>query len=126
LVVMIWGNKEDCEAASYLKSVGSLLPPPPPGASGPFALSENQLLEKTLETGGFNITSVNDIPTVWDYPDLATAMAGLLSAGPAVRAIQHSGYDKAYETVAASAQAYIQPDGHIRYRNKFRIVLATI
>jgi SAM-dependent methyltransferase len=124
LAVMIWGNKEDCEAATYLKAVGSLLPPPPPGAGGPFALSENQLLEKTLQTAGFTITSVTDIPTLWDYPDLPTAMAGLLSAGPAVKAIHHSGYDKAYEIVGAAVQPYIQFDGHIRYHNKFRIVLA--
>ena len=31
LVALIWGDKEDCEATSYLKTVGSLLPPPPPG-----------------------------------------------------------------------------------------------
>ncbi|HEY5392345.1 MAG TPA: class I SAM-dependent methyltransferase, partial [Hanamia sp.] len=30
LVTIIWGNKEDCEAATYLKAVGSVLPPPPP------------------------------------------------------------------------------------------------
>ena len=35
LVVMIWGNKEDCEALSYLKAVGSMLPPPPPGPDSP-------------------------------------------------------------------------------------------
>ncbi len=121
---MIWGNKEDCEAATYLKAVGSLLPPPPPGAGGPFALSENQLLEKTLQSTGFRITSVTDIPTLWDYPDLETAMKGLLSAGPAVRAIRHSGYDKAYATVAEAVQPYRQSDGHVRYHNKFRIVLA--
>ena len=124
LAVMIWGNKEDCEAATYLKAVGSLLPPPPPGAGGPFALSENQLLEKTITTAGFDITSVTDIPTLWDYPDLKTAMSGLLSAGPAVKAIQHSGYDKVYETLTAAVTPYQQADGHVRYHNKFRIVLA--
>ncbi len=46
LVAMIWGNKEECEAATYLKAVGSLLPPPPPGAPGPFALSEDKLWKK--------------------------------------------------------------------------------
>ena len=54
IVVMIWGNKEDCEVASYLKAVGSMLPPPPPGAGGPFALSENQLLESLLEECWFS------------------------------------------------------------------------
>lgn len=124
LAAMIWGNKEDCEAATYLRTVGSLLPPPPPGAGGPFALTENHLLEKTLESAGYTITEVTDIPTLWDYPDLDTAMKGLLAAGPAVKAIQHSGYEKTYATVSAAVQPYIQYDGHIRYHNKFRIVLA--
>src|SRR5580700_8679730 len=61
LIVMIWGNKQDCEAASYLAAVGSLLPPPPPGAGGPFALSENQLLEKALEAAGFTIRQNTDV-----------------------------------------------------------------
>ena len=52
LIAMIWGNKSECEAATYLKAVGSLLPPPPPGAPGPFALSENRLLENILEEIG--------------------------------------------------------------------------
>jgi len=124
LAVMIWGNKEDCDAATYLKAVGSLLPPPPPGAGGPFALTENQLLEKTLASAGLNITSNTDIPTIWDYPDMDTAMKGLLSAGPAVKAIQHSGYDKAYATVLAAATPYTQSNGHVVYHNKVRIVLA--
>lgn len=55
---MIWGNKEDCENFTYLKAIGSLLPPPPPGTGGPFALSENQLLEKILKAVGFKIIVV--------------------------------------------------------------------
>jgi hypothetical protein len=34
------GPPEDCEAAAYLGALGALLPPPPPGAPGPFALSQ--------------------------------------------------------------------------------------
>jgi hypothetical protein len=34
------GPPEDCEAAAYLGALGMLLPPPPPGAPGPFALSQ--------------------------------------------------------------------------------------
>jgi SAM-dependent methyltransferase len=125
LVVMIWGNKEDCEAASFLAAVGSLLPPPPPGAPGPFALSENQLLEKTLEAGGFTIRQNTDIPSVWDYPNAHTALRGLLATGPAVKAVDLNGYDKVSETVTATFGTYTRPDGHIVYHNKFRVVMAT-
>lgn len=125
LVAMIWGYKEDCEAATYLAAIGKLLPPPPPGAPGPFALSEGKKLEELLETTGFKITATTDYPTTWDYPDLETALDGLLSAGPATRAIDHSGYPKVHAAITEAAQPYLQPDGHVVYQNKFRIVTAS-
>jgi SAM-dependent methyltransferase len=124
LIVMVWGNQEDCEAASYLKAVGSLLPPPPPGTPGPFALSENQLLENTLEALDFKIIDKADIDSVWDYPDKDTALKGLIAAGPVARAIDHNGYKKTYDTINEAIQPYIQPNGHVVYHNKFRIVVA--
>jgi ubiquinone/menaquinone biosynthesis C-methylase UbiE len=124
LVAMIWGDKEDCEAASNLKAIGSLLPPPPPGAPGPFALTEGHLLEKILEELGFKIMNMTDVPTTWDYPDTETALKGLLSSGPAARAIANSGFEKAYKTVADSIQPYIKNNGHVVYKNKFRVVIA--
>ncbi|MBC6113152.1 class I SAM-dependent methyltransferase [Pedobacter fastidiosus] len=124
LAVMIWGNKEDCEAASYLKAVGSLLPSPPPGSGGPFALSENQLLENTLEEVGLKIICNNDIASVWDYPNLDTALKGLLSAGPAAKAIETSGFEMVYETTLNAVKPYIQQNGRVVYHNKFRIVIA--
>jgi SAM-dependent methyltransferase len=125
LVVMIWGNKEDCQALSYLKAVGSMLPPPPPGASGPFALSENQALENALREVGFTIQQSTDVPAVWDYPDTATALRGLLSAGPAVKAITHNGYDTVAAAVTESFPPHTLENGHIVYNNKFRVVLAS-
>ena len=124
LVAMIWGEKEDCEATSYLKAVGSLLPPPPPGAPGPFALTENHLLETILEGIGLKILDSTDVDSLWDYPDAATAMKGLLAAGPAAKAIENSGYEKSYQTTLKAAKPYIQSNGHVVYKNKFRVVIA--
>ena len=92
LVVMIWGNKEDCEALTYLKAIGNLLPPPPLGAAGPFTLSENQLLEKTLEEVGFKIIANDDVTAIWDYPNTDIALKGLLSAGLVAKAIDNSSF----------------------------------
>lgn len=125
LVAMIWGNKEDCEAASYLKAIGSLLPPPPPGTPGPFALTENHLLEQMLATLGLKNIQVTDVPSVWDYADKETALRGLLSAGPAAKAIENSGFEKTYEATSLALQPYLQPDGRVVYHNKFRVVTAT-
>lgn len=124
IAVMIWGNKEDCEAASYLKAVGALLPPPPPGAAGPFALSENGLLETILKKTGFNKIESNDVPAVWDYADTETALKGLMSAGPVARAIEHNSFEKVYDALSVAIQPYIQSNGHVVYKNKFRVVVA--
>lgn len=125
LVAMIWGNKEDCEASTSLKAVSSLLPPPPAGAPGPFALTEEQMLERMLSDTGFAVLQSKDVLSVWDYPNAATALRGLLSAGPAFKAIQHSGYGRVVEAVKSSFGPYTLPDGHIVYHNKWRVVLAT-
>lgn len=125
LVVMIWGNKEDCEAATYLKAVGSLLPPPPPGAAGPFALSENQLLEKLLTEAGFTIITLVDIPAVWDYPDTETALKGLMSVGPVSRAIEVNGFDKVYATIKEAVKPYTTANGHVVYHNKNRMAICS-
>jgi SAM-dependent methyltransferase len=124
LVAMIWGDKKDCEAATYLKAVGSLLPPPLPGAGGPFALTENRLLESILEEVGFELVNDQDIDSIWDYPDEETALKGLLSVGPAAVAIAYSGYQKVYDTVKEAIQPYIKDNGHVVYYNKFRVVIA--
>jgi ubiquinone/menaquinone biosynthesis C-methylase UbiE len=124
LVTMIWGNKEDCEAATYLKAVGSLLPPPPPGAPGPFALSENSLLENILKETGFTIINNTDVATVWDYNDVDTALKGLMSAGPVSKAIENNSFEKVYETLLNALQPYITSNGHVIYHNKFRIIFS--
>lgn len=124
LVVMIWGNKEDCEAASYLKVVGSLLPPPPPGAPGPFALTEGHLLENILKEIGLKILTSADVDSIWDYPDTEIALKGLLSAGPAARAIENAGYDKARQATLDAMKPYIKSNGRVVYANKFRVVIA--
>lgn len=124
LVVMIWGNRVDCETATYLKVVGGLLPPPPPGAPGPFALSENGLLEQVLMEVGFRILDNTDVASVWDYPDVETALRGLMSSGPVVRAIDYCGIDKVREAVLDAVQPYVQENGHVVYNNKFRVVIA--
>ncbi|SDD66659.1 Methyltransferase domain-containing protein [Pricia antarctica] len=124
LVIMIWGNKEDCETGTFLKVVGSLLPPPTPGAGGPFALSDNRLLETILENSGLKIIDNTDVVAIWEYPDSDTALRGLLSAGPAAKAIENSGFEKVYRESFKAIKPYIQKNGRVIYRNKFRVVIS--
>jgi hypothetical protein len=125
LVIMIWGNKEDCEAGSFMKVIGSLLPPPTtPGAGGPFALSENKLLENIIEECGLKIIDNTDLTSIWDYPNTETAIKGLLSAGPTAKAINNSGYKKVYKETVKVIKPYTKENGRVIYKNKFRVVIS--
>ena len=86
---MVWGPAEQCESLRRFRpaALGTLLPPPPPGAPGPFALSEPGALQSLLAGAGFDVTLVADAAAAYAYPDEETALRGLLSAGPAVRAV---------------------------------------
>ena len=75
-MVATWGNPEECEAAAYLAALSSLLPPPPPGAPGPFALSEEGVLEALVLEAGLTPTEADEADVPWVYPDLRTAGAG--------------------------------------------------
>lgn len=124
LVAMIWGDKAECQAAVSLKAMGDLLPPPPPGAPGPFALTENHLLEKILEALGLKVINSTDVDSIWDYDDEESALKGLLSAGPSARVIEHAGIEKATAALTSSMHPFKQAGGHIVYHNKFRVIIA--
>ena len=124
LVAMIWGDKTDCETITYFQALAGLLPAPPPGLSGPFALTEDHRLEKFLEETGFRILVIRDVDSIWRYPDTETAMRGLLSTGPAARAIEHAGYEPTYAAIERAIQPFVRADGQVIQCNKFRVMIA--
>jgi SAM-dependent methyltransferase len=124
VLVATWGAPERCEAFGYIKALGALLPPPPPRAPGPFALSEDGALELLVEEAGLRPLDRADVDCPWLYPDLPTALRGLLAAGPAIRAIQEVGRE-AVERGATEAIAPFRDDrGGYRLENVFRYVVA--
>jgi len=122
LIVMIWGNKEDCEFATYMKAVRDFFPPPPPVAHGPFTLSENRLLEKTIEGIGLRIIDNTDVTSVWNYPSVDVALKGIMSAGPAARTIETIGFEKVYEAMNMVIGPFIQQNNSVVFNNKLRVV----
>ena len=124
IVIATWGLPEDCEAAGHLKALGALMPPPPPGAPGPFALSDESKLKALASDAGLTPIAVVDVECPWTYPSLDIALRGMLSAGPAERAIRNSGMERARDAVAASIAPYRKPSGEYHLKNKFRYLIA--
>lgn len=124
IVVMTWGNPEGMEAASLVTALKPLLPTPPPGAPGPFALSEEKALRALATEAGLEPLEVSDTACHWQYPDLDTALRGLGSSGVAVRAAENSS-DEAVDAANAAALApFRQGDGSYRIAASFRWLVA--
>jgi SAM-dependent methyltransferase len=126
VVIATWGLPEDCEAAGHLKALGALMPPAPPGAPGPFALSDESKLKALASEAGLTPIDVVDVQCPWNYPSLEMALRAMLSAGPAERAIRNSSIERARAAVANAIAPYRTPSGEYHLNNKFRYLIARV
>jgi SAM-dependent methyltransferase len=124
VVIATWGRPEQCEAAAWVKAVGGLLPPPPPGAPGPFALSDPGALEEFAARGGLTPLGRRDVACVWDYPDEDSVLRAMKSAGFAVEAIDTVGEERVTEAVLEAVAPYRTSAGGYRLENVFGYLVA--
>jgi SAM-dependent methyltransferase len=124
VAVMTWGTPEGMEAASLVAALKPLLPPPPPGAPGPFALSEESALRGFATESGLRAGQVVDVSCAWSYPDLATALRGLGSSGVAMRARENSSDEAVDEAHRSALAPFRQTDGSYRIAAGFRWLIA--
>jgi SAM-dependent methyltransferase len=124
IAVATWGRPEQCDSAAVLGAFASLMPPPPPGAVGPFALSEPGRLEGFVEQAGLQPGDPVDVETVWIYADLAEALRGTNSVGPATMARAVASEEEIDAKISAALEQFRQGDGSIRLANVFRYLIA--
>lgn len=91
VVVLTWGDPVGMEAAALVTAFRHLMPPPPPSAPGPFALSDQDTLRAFVDGAGLKALKVSDVACEWCYEDLRTALRGLGSSGVAARAAEQVG-----------------------------------
>lgn len=126
VVVMTWGEPEGMEAAQLVASLKPLLPPPPPGAPGPFALSDEKLLREFASVSGLQPVEVFDVDSPWIYPCLDTAMRGLRSSGVAAKAIENTSLDAVNEAHQTVLEPFVQKDGSLKIGATFRCLVASL
>ena len=124
IVIAVWGLPETCDAAGHLKALGPLMPPPPPGAPGPFALSDEAKLTAFAKDAGLTPVAVVDVQCPWVYPDLQTALRGMLSAGPVERAIRASSFERVRDAVAGAIEPFRTASGGYHMNNTFRYLIS--
>jgi SAM-dependent methyltransferase len=125
VVIAVFGAPEESEATAYIKAMGSLLPPPPSGAPGPFALSAGGALEALVIKAGLTPSVLKKVACPWDYPDEEITLRGLMSSGPAIRAIQEKGEDVVRDIILKVIAPFKTSSGGYYLTNHFHYLTAT-
>jgi SAM-dependent methyltransferase len=124
VVIMTFGDPEGMGAAVLVTALKPLLPPAPPNAPGPFALSNETALRRFATDAGLKPVEVFDVDSPWIYADQAAALRGLTSTGNAIRAMEHVGEDAVTATYVKAIAPFRQEDGSVRASAWFRCLLA--
>jgi SAM-dependent methyltransferase len=124
VVVVTWGEPQNMPAASVITALRPLLPPPPPNAPGPFALSDKVALTGFAEAAGLQPVQVFDVDSPFTYPDLPTALCGLNSSGVAAAAMERAGEEAVSAAHAAALAPFRQADGSYHVPAHFRCLIA--
>ena len=124
VVIMTWGQPEGMEAASLVVALKPWLPPAPPGAPGPSALSDEKAVRSFAADADLEPMDLLDVDSPWQYADLTTALRGLRSSGVAAWAIERSGTEAVDEALAKALMPFQQPDGSYKIGATFRCLVA--
>jgi SAM-dependent methyltransferase len=123
--VVVWGREEHTELVAALRALGPLMPPTPPGAPGPFALSYPGAIEEVIERAGLTPTDSGYVQVRFDYASESTMLRGNGSNGPVVLAERHSGQDAVVNAVREAFAPFRTVSGRYRIETEWRYVTAT-
>ncbi|WP_163132076.1 class I SAM-dependent methyltransferase [Agarivorans sp. Alg241-V36] len=125
VLIMTWGEPEGMQAASLVAALKPLLPAPPKGDPGPFALSNKTMLREFALESGLKPIEIFDVESPWRYADLDTALRGLASSGVAAKAVEntsHQALDQAHRQALAPFKNH---DGSYHIGATFRCLYAS-
>lgn len=124
VVIATWGPHEQCESSGHLKALSALLPPPPAGAPGPFALTDEPRAKALVQEAGLTPVAMADVDCPWVYPSLEVALRAMLAAGPAEKAARASSHQRARDAVRTSIAPFRTASGGYSMSNRFRYLIA--
>ena len=124
LVIGIWDKPEMSDATDVLKSIGALLPPPPPGTPGPFALSEEGKVENSCDSIGLKVIYKTRVACPILYASLADGVKSFMGTGPAAAAVNNSNQQIVEEVVAKALQPFRVADEFYFLQNHFLVFIA--
>ena len=125
VIIAVFGKPDESESTAFVKAMGALVPQPPPGAPGPFALSAEGALESLAQQAGLVPGHIEEVACPWVYRDDDEALRGLLSSGPAIRAMQHRGEEVVRRAILSTLAPYKTSAGGYHMTSSYRYLIAT-
>jgi ubiquinone/menaquinone biosynthesis C-methylase UbiE len=126
VVIATWSPPELTQASKLIAALKPLMPPPPPGAPGPFALSDEAALKRLARDAGLQPVATHDVESPFNYQNLQTAVRAMNSSGVAARAIGNTSAEQVTKAHEAAFAEFVKPDGTVSVPNRFRYLVATV
>ncbi|GJQ51144.1 MAG: hypothetical protein HKUEN01_35300 [Candidatus Kuenenia stuttgartiensis] len=123
MVICIWDKAEASEATTVLKAIGSLLPPPPPGTPGPFALSEDGKVEQVLQSLNLKLISKERVSCPFLYYSHGDGIKSFMSTGPAASALNFASKKLVEQSIAEALKPYHLTEDLYYLQNSFLLFL---
>lgn len=124
IVLAIWDKQEKSESTTVLKAIGSLLPPPPPGTPGPFALSEDGKMENILESAKLKLRYRAQVSCPILYYSLSDGINSFMSTGPAAAALNYASKKMVEQIIADALRPYHLTEDIHYLQNSFLLFIA--
>jgi hypothetical protein len=121
----VWGRDEDCDTPGLMAVLRELLPPAPPGAGTSIPLSATGRIEALMREAALAPVTVGEADCPFTFPDLGTAVRGLMSAGAAVAVVQRVGVEPAEQALVEALGPFRTDTGAYHLKNRFRYVIAS-
>lgn len=121
VVLATWGPPERCESTPVLEVARRRSTHP---SRDPFALSAPGGLEALLADAGLRPAGSGRVGCPFAYPDLESAVRGMLSTGLYETALEDAGQALVGKELEEALHPYVQADGSVRMTNMFRYVVA--
>ncbi|WP_448701289.1 class I SAM-dependent methyltransferase [Mucilaginibacter sp. AW1-3] len=123
LVIGIWDKPENSQSTNILKAVGTLLPPPPAGTPGPFALSEDGKIEGICKKNGLKLVFNATVACPALYHNTGEAVNGFMSTGPAAAAMNTNPKETVEAVIAKAFEPFAITDRMYFLHNQFLLFI---
>jgi hypothetical protein len=124
LVIGIWDKPEYCDATNILKAINNLLPPPPPGTAGPFALSEDGMIESICRSIDLKLIYQTRVSCPNLYYNMKDGIRSFIGTGPAAAALNVFPQKKVERVIASALRPYHLTENIYHLQNSFLLFIA--